>query len=196
MIRLPHLSARASRQVDRALHGAMIVAAAVATVTAAGTAAAFAGGYRWNTTASMPLGLWRVHKTDRIQRGDIVWVCPPNTETFRQARRYGFVPDGYCPGGFNPLLKPIAAVAGDRVEVSSQGIRVNGRMIPRSAPAPKDGHGRLLPRIPHRSFTVRAETVWLVSSYNPASFDSRYFGPVPTSGITGVATPVATREGR
>jgi hypothetical protein len=32
--------------------------------------------------------------------------------------------------------------------------------------------------------------VWLLSSYDPGSFDSRYFGPVPAANIRGQAIPV------
>jgi type IV secretory pathway protease TraF len=32
--------------------------------------------------------------------------------------------------------------------------------------------------------------VWVISSYNPLSFDSRYFGPVPISRIEGFARPL------
>jgi type IV secretory pathway protease TraF len=32
--------------------------------------------------------------------------------------------------------------------------------------------------------------VWVISSYNPLSFDSRYFGPIPISKIEGLARPL------
>lgn len=165
-------------------------------LTALASTAALAAGYRWNTTESMPIGLWRVRDAAEIRRGDVVWVCPPNTDTFRQARRYHFVPEGFCPDNFTPLLKPVAAVAGDQVEVTAKGVVVNGRLLANSAPAAIDGLGRRLPQVPRRAFIVQPGTVWLVSSYHPASFDSRYFGPVPAAGIAGVAAPVATLKDR
>ncbi len=50
-----------------------------------------------------------------IARGDIVSICPPDTAVFRAARARGYVPYGRCPGGYEPLLKPVAAIAGDIV---------------------------------------------------------------------------------
>ena len=54
----------------------------------------------------------------------------------------------------------------------------------------RDGEGRALPHGPLGTFTVPAGRVWLVSSYNPYSFDSRYFGPVALSAVRGVARPL------
>jgi conjugative transfer signal peptidase TraF len=182
------------RVVDRTLHAAVATSAVLAVLCAAGAAFAYANGYRVNTTASMPLGVWHVTPTTTVERGDVVWVCPPSNATFREARRFGFVPAGFCPGDFNPLLKPVAAVAGDRVLVEDRGVSVNGRLLANSAPARKDAMGRFLPRVPRRAYTVKPGQVWLISTYNAASFDSRYFGPLATDLIVGVADPVATRE--
>lgn len=181
---------------DRALQVAVGLAGAVAALSVLTIGAAHASGFRVNTTESMPLGVWRLSPADRAERGDTVWVCPPNRSEIREARRFGFIPHGFCPGGFAPLLKPIAAVPGDAVGVSAAGITVNGRMIPNSAPAALDAQGRNLPRIPHRTFTVGVGQVWLVSDYHPASFDSRYFGPVPTDHVVARAAPFATRDAR
>lgn len=186
-------SQSARRRISRRVHGglkvAIILAAGVAGASALATGGAFALGYRVNTTASMPLGVWRVDPHATVGRGDVAWVCPPNSIEFRTARRYGFVPTGFCEGNFTPLLKPVAAVAGDTVDVSPEGVWVNGRLLPNTVAKRVDGAGRLLPLIPQREYVVRPGQVWLLSTYHPASFDSRYFGPVPVAGVQGKATP-------
>ena len=76
------------------------------------------------------------------------------------------------------------------MSVSDDGGRVNGALVPTSAPARRDAHGRALPHFPRVSYVVQPDQVWLVSSYNAASFDSRYFGPVSAALVDGRARPV------
>jgi conjugative transfer signal peptidase TraF len=90
------------------------------------------------------------------------------------------------------MLKPVVARAGDVVTVSEQGIGVNGRVLPNTAPLRTDTHGRPLTAWPFGRYVVAADTVWVASSYNPRSFDSRYIGPVPTSGIRDYVRPLLT----
>lgn len=191
-------SHRLRRVADRASLQALrfaIVGAAVFAVGATATAAtAYAAGYRVNMTPSMPVGLWRVSGDGQFARGDVVWVCPPNTSPIREAHRFGFIPSGFCPSGFAPLLKPVVAVEGDAVMFSAAGLTVNGGLVPNSAPTRTNARGQALPRLRFGSYTVRPGEVWLISSYNPASFDSRYFGPVSASLVDGRAHPIAVKE--
>ena len=147
-------------------------------------------GLRVNATASMPRGLWLVRAAGPIRRGEIVTLCPPDRADIRQALRRGYVGSGDCPGGFEPLLKPVAAIAGDRVEVTDQGITVDGRSVANSRPLAHDERGRRLHPVPSGSYRVDSGWVWLLSGYNPRSFDSRYFGPVPVRAVTGKARPL------
>lgn len=149
-------------------------------------------GIRINTTPSVPMGLWQV-KPGPPARGDIVLICPPDTAVMRGAHAAGYLSGGYCPGGLAPLLKPVAALPGDEVQPSPLGVVVNGRLLPRTAPMQADGSGRLLPVVPQIAVTVPAGEVWLLSSYNKASFDSRYFGPLRAERIIGVARPILTQ---
>jgi len=91
-----------------------------------------------------------------------------------------------------PLLKPTIARAGDVVSVSAAGIAVNGKMIPRTAPRTSDSKGRKLQPWPTGQYLVGPGTVWVASAYNEHSYDSRYFGPVPTSTIRYRLRPVCT----
>ncbi|EPE93881.1 conjugative transfer signal peptidase TraF [Rhizobium grahamii] len=150
---------------------------------------AFFGGYRINLTPSEPLGLWQIVPLDRSPVvGDLVFICPPDTAAVQDARARGYLHSGLCPGLLAPLIKSVVAVAGQRVEIAAE-VRVDGRLVHASAVAEKDGEGRPLTRfsdgmVPH-------DEVFLHSSF-AGSFDSRYFGPVPASGILGLAREVLT----
>jgi conjugative transfer signal peptidase TraF len=147
-------------------------------------------GYRINWTPSVPQGIWKVDSLrGPVQRGQIVSIYPPDTTIFQMARSRLYLSWGPCPGGYISLLKPVAAVAGDRVAVSVQGIAVNGIVLPNSKAATEDSAGRPLKPLPPGTYTVQPGTVWLVSSYLK-SFDSRYFGPLPSANILGTAKPV------
>ncbi|RVL88179.1 conjugative transfer signal peptidase TraF [Sinorhizobium meliloti] len=150
---------------------------------------AWFGGYRINLTPSEPLGLWRIVKLDRAAEvGDLVFICPPRTAAMQEARHRGYLRSGLCPGGVAPLIKTVIAVAGQRVEVAAN-VRVDGRDVARSKLADRDGEGR--PLTPFGGGIVPAGSLFLHSAF-AGSYDSRYFGPVPASGILGLAQEVLT----
>jgi conjugative transfer signal peptidase TraF len=152
---------------------------------------AHSAGLRVNESPSLPIGIWRVSPLERdLRRGDIVSFCPPDTAVFREAWRRGYLSAGHCEGGYEPLLKPVAAIAGDRVSGSDDGISINGRLIASSKSLNRDGLGRILPSPGAHDVIVAKGEVWVISSYNSLSFDSRYFGPVPISRIEGLAHPL------
>lgn len=153
-----------------------------------------AAGLTFNHSNSLPVGIWRVRQ-EPVHRGAVVLVCPDNGPMFQAALKSRYIDPGRCNGGFAPLLKPVAAVPGDRVVVADSGVTVNGVPIANSALKPVDGAGRLLPRHQIGAHVVRSGEVWLISDYNPYSFDSRYFGPIGASRIRGVARPVRVRAG-
>lgn len=150
---------------------------------------AVAGGYRINLTPSEPLGLWRIiplHRPAAV--GDLLFMCPPETAAMREAKARGYLRSGFCAGGVAPLIKTVIAVAGQHVEIGAS-VSVDGRTIPSSDLALRDGKGR--PLTPFPSGVVPPGYVFLLSSF-PDSYDSRYFGPVPAPGILGLAQEVFT----
>ena len=152
---------------------------------------AHAVGLRINESPSLPIGVWRLSPLrDQVRRDDVVSFCPSDTVAFREAWPRGYLGTGLCEGGYEPLLKPIAAIEGDRVIRTDQGIRINGRLIANSKRLDHDGSGRPLPGNRVNDVIVAKGEVWVISSYNPLSFDSRYFGPVPVSNIEGLARPL------
>jgi len=103
------------------------------------------------------------------------------------------LPFQVCSGGYSSLLKPVAAVEGDCVAISAQGIAVNGVLIPNSRALTIDTMGRPLKPMENGFYTVKPGTIWLISSHDH-SFDSRYFGPLPSANILGLAKPVLLEE--
>ena len=76
----------------------------------------YGAGLRINWTPSYPLGLWRIVPLNRaIHIGDRIFICPPDTEMFRQARARGYLRRGLCPGWFSPFIKTVVALPGQRV---------------------------------------------------------------------------------
>ncbi len=152
----------------------------------------YVAGYRMTVTPSLPRGIYKQSSVEpgELQRGQIVSFCPPDTGIFRKAKRRGYIPSGHCPGSYMPLFKPVVAVAGDRVEVTVQGIKVNGKLLRNSEIHLQDQHHRLMPVISEGKYIVKPGYVWLVSTYNSQSFDSRYFGAVSVERIIGVMRPV------
>lgn len=145
-------------------------------------------GLRINASPSLPVGLYI---TSSKPEADLAEFCP--AEPFASlAISRGYRERGACRDGATPLLKPVVARAGDVVDVSEQGIAVNGHLLPNTAARPADTHGRPLPRWPLGRYIVAPDMVWVASSYEARSFDSRYFGPIPTSSIRDRVQPLLT----
>ncbi|MBB4103128.1 conjugative transfer signal peptidase TraF [Allorhizobium borbori] len=146
-------------------------------------------GFRVNLTPSEPLGLWRIVKPDRpILVGDLVFICPPNTDAMRKARARGYLRFGRCAGRVAPLIKTVVATSGQMIEIHDV-VRVDSRPLPHSRVAPLDGKGRKMER--YDGGVIPPGTVFLHSPFS-GSFDSRYFGPLPMDGILGLAREVWT----
>jgi len=150
---------------------------------------AIAAGLRYNGSCSFPVGLYLAsHK--RPQKGDLVTVNPPPSPIFELARSRGYLNVACSSAGH--LMKRLAATAGDRVTIDSSGVEVNGMRLANSAPLPCDTAGRPLQPYALKDYVLGRDEILLMSDYNPASFDSRYFGPLPTKTIESVVKPVVT----
>jgi conjugative transfer signal peptidase TraF len=150
-----------------------------------------AAGARINTSKSIPVGLYWT--TDApMAKGAYVLFCPPQDETFRQARERGYIGAGFCPGDHGYLMKRVAATEHDTVTVTDEGVRVNGELLPWSAPRASDMAGRPLPRYRANDYVLSADEVLLMSDVSATSFDSRYFGPVGRSQLRTAIAPVIT----
>ena len=136
-------------------------------------------GIRFNLTESLP-GLIYVITTDNSS--PLVEFCPEGVSA-QLSKERGYRRPGMCPDGAAPMLKPVVAKAGDIVEVSANGITVNGTLLCNTAPRDKDSRGRPLMSWPFGRYRVCPGFVWVASEYNGLSFDSRYYGPIPVSRI-------------
>ena len=149
-------------------------------------------GLRINLTPSYPLGLWRIEPLGRAAAvGDVVFICPPPTAEFAMARQRGYLRPGSCAGGLSPLIKQIVAAAGADVRVASA-VTIDGQPLRHSSIHRVDATGRSL--TPWSGGLIPSNRVFLHSNF-AGSYDSRYFGPIPASGIVGLAIPVFTFGG-
>ena len=125
-----------------------------------------------NTSASVPLGLW--WKVDgALNIGDVVKVP---VEAFKAT---DWVPEEYWRknawGHNKAFLKRITGLSGDLIEAGEYGLlRINGQLIPNSAPLSADRAGRPLKAFPLPT-RLASDEIWLLSD-SPLGFDSRYLG--------------------
>jgi conjugative transfer signal peptidase TraF len=145
---------------------------------------AAACGVHINVTASMPEGLWTAD-AGPIRVGTAAVVCLAPSE---QTNRY--VPAGSCANGREPLLKTVAAMAGDLVTVSRDGIAVNGQNLLETTPLTMDHLNRPLIAYAPGSYRVQPGQVWLVTPHVAESYDSRYWGPVDAGQIIAIGKPL------
>lgn len=168
---------------------AVVMITSAILVTAAFLAIGWAGGLRLNLTPSEPLGLWRILPLGpKIRVGDLVFICPPATEPMRLARERGYLRGGLCPSGYAPLIKTVVGIEGQRADLGHN-VRIDGEPIPQSNLVGRDGKGQLISSA--RAGVIPVGNVFLHSDF-AGSFDSRYFGPIPASGILGLAQEVWT----
>jgi conjugative transfer signal peptidase TraF len=140
----------------------------------------------WNASASLPMGLYRVHTVDHLAVGDIVLAPAPAALVPLFAVR------AYLPAGV-PLLKRVAALPGSTV--CRDGLRILIDGIAAGRALERDRLGRTLP-VWQGCRLLGGSEVFLMNRGVPDSLDGRYFGPVPVASIVGRAAPLWTYEGR
>lgn len=119
----------------------------------------------WNSSGSMPIGLYLVDREARIARGDVVAArLPPMAEAFAASR-------GYLPPGL-PIIKHVAGLPGDRICSDGRKVTVNGAVA--AARLPADAKGRPLPL--WQGCEILAAADYLLLGEGKRSFDGRYFG--------------------
>lgn len=149
-------------------------------------------GIRFTLTPSVPRGLY-LYTDEPIGVGRLVTFCPPE-EVAVYALERGYLHRGSCPGGVEPLGKYVLATSGDTVSLSAQQILVNGRAVPESAVHHQDRVGRELPHYPFGRHVIGPDSLFMFSGHHPRSFDSRYFGPIPTSSVISTMRPLWTAQ--
>jgi len=146
----------------------------------------------YNPSDSVAVGWYRVelfnHHADSLPRplaaGDIILTRLPPDAAALAAQR------GYLPTHI-PLLKRVGAVAPQHVCIVDGHVHIDG--VPIATVLPADRLGRPLPVWP-QCRRLQSGELFLLSATHPASFDSRYFGPINASAVIGVAQPVWVRK--
>lgn len=138
-------------------------------------------GFRQNLTLSQPPGLYRLTNSSS---DPLVSFCPTGSASSVTTQRGYRAASWACPDGHAPMLKPVAARPGDTVIVTHHGISVNGVALPNTGSYPRDGHGNLLNQMPEGIYIVQAGSIWVLSTYNKLSYDSRYFGPISETSVS------------
>ena len=129
----------------------------------------------WNASPSQPVGLYRVERrSGRV--GDLVLVrLPPRVAAFAARRGY-LARETY-------LLKPVAALPGDRVCRWGAQVSVRGQRA--GFAQSRDHLGRDLP-VWQGCHKLRPDELFLLGS-DPDSFDSRYFGAISRDAVAACA---------
>jgi len=139
----------------------------------------------YNPTDSVPRGWYRVGSFDNAASphvGSIVLArLPADVASFAEQR-------GYLPNGV-PILKRVGAIAPQLVCVREQVVLIDGAVA--ATARTHDGVRRPL-RAWQQCRPLAGGELFLLSDSNPASFDSRYFGPISVFAVLGIARPLWT----
>ncbi len=136
----------------------------------------------YNPSDSVPSGWYRIGAPDALHVGSVVLVRLP-AEAAALAAQRGYLPEHI------PLLKTIGALPPQQVCIEQHFVRIDGVAV--TAVLAADGQGLPLSAWqPCRR--LRDGELFLLSATNPASFDSRYFGPIAAAAVIGSAQPLWT----
>lgn len=137
----------------------------------------------YNPSDSVPPGWYRIGPPESLHVGSIVLVRLP-ADTAALAAQRGYLPEHV------PLLKRIGAMSPQQVCIEKHIVRIDG--MPVAGVHATDGRGRPLSAW-QQCRRLHGGELFLLSATSPASFDSRYFGPVAVSAVIGSAQPLWTR---
>lgn len=131
----------------------------------------------WNASASAPIGLYAVAPGANIDPGDMIVARAPDPWRTMAAQRR------YIPANV-PLVKRVAAVAGDEICALGAQIYRNGILLAKRRAT--DAKGRIMPWW-SGCIRLRGRQLFLLMSNSPASFDGRYFGVTEGTLVIGKA---------
>jgi conjugative transfer signal peptidase TraF len=137
---------------------------------------------RYNTSQSAPIGWYAIVPARDLPVGVFALARLPGAAAALADER------GYLPKTV-PVLKRVAAAAGESVCATGDQIVVDGATVARSLS--HDGQGRDLAAWKGCRRLAVGELL-LLNPESAASFDSRYFGPIPRSSVIGKAIPLWT----
>ena len=138
----------------------------------------------WNVTPSVPVGLYSIAPSGRLEVTNLVAVMPPEPLAGFMVQRGYIGPDV-------PLLKRVMALPGQRVCRTGTAITIDD--VPLGDARDRDRLGRALP-IWQGCRRLADGELFLMNPDAADSLDGRYFGPRADTAVIGRATPVWTDE--
>ena len=136
----------------------------------------------YNPSDSVPRGWYRIGPLYSLHVGSIVLARLP-AEAAELAAQRRYLPEHI------PLLKRVGAMSPQQVCIEKHIVRIDG--VAEAVARTVDGRGRPLSAW-QQCRRLHDGELFLLSATNPASFDSRYFGPVAVSAVIGSAQPLWT----
>ncbi len=140
--------------------------------------------YIWNSSESVPLGLYRLRTASNYYVAELVAVQP------REPLATYLDRNGYLPAGV-PMLKRVLALPGQTICRNGTTITVDG--IEMGEARERDSRGRTLP-VWEGCDIVEDGKLFLMNWQAADSFDGRYFGMTPATAVIGRVLPVWTWE--
>jgi len=144
----------------------------------------FEAPYRliYNPSSSAPRGWYWLNPATQIRVADYVLARLPLAAAKLADERQ------YLPRSV-PILKRVGAVGKQRVCVTNSVTSIDSMTIARSLS--RDGAGRPLASW-NECRALQPDEFFLLSLTNKSSFDSRYFGPIRSREVIGIAQPLWT----
>ncbi len=139
-----------------------------------------------NLTHSMPMGLY-IKEDKPLERYDTVTFCLENETFSNLAKVNEYVRMGNCPNGLQALLKVVAGIEGDKIQISGNEILVySPEGVSKTWSGERkhfDTRGIEMPYSLLENGVIPKGKV-LVLTPHKNSFDSRYFGLVESEILT------------
>ena len=136
----------------------------------------------YNPTTSAPAGWYLIDRYAHLRVDDFVLARLP-ADAARLADERQYLPLSV------PILKRVGALGSQHACISGDSILIDGRLTAKTLR--RDSRGRELAVWKHCR-ALRSDELFLLSVTTPASFDSRYFGPILRGSVIGKAIPLWT----
>ena len=147
-------------------------------------------GLRANFEYSLEQGIYHFKKPEVIERGDIVkFITSPEASKMALERNYTRPRSFINPEIPVDTVKIAEGVPGDSYEIKSEGVFVNGKVVPSSAQLVSDSVGRPMPVLNVKGVLGKGQYI-VMSQGHKKGYDSRYYGYITKDMISGVGRQV------
>lgn len=165
---------RQKKLIEKIGHKTSLALLAIVVIGVAIATPFLLGFFAINATASVPIGLWFIcSQSSEIEIDSYVLIKPQNFANYINYKNRQLPRNNS--GQIRKFIKQVKGQGGDLVESKTDGIYINGILIPDSKILNKDKKGEILTPFP-LPYKLKKNEIWL-SSNNPRGFDSRYLGP-------------------